>query len=369
MRTTDVMVIGGGVAGATTAFSLAQAGVRVTVIDADLQGSATAAGAGIVQPWGTATTGPLYGLQAAGAAHYATLLESLAELGAEQIGYDRCGGLVVDADSGALDVVERRVLDRVVTSAAAGQVSRLDPGQVRELFPPLAPDLAGLHMSGGARVDGRSLCRSLLTAVTRLGGSVVEGAAALACGDDGVLVMVDGQAWSAGAVVVAAGAWTDRLLAPFDIRVAVDPQRGQISHFRLDDVDTSRWPSISPIADHYMVAFGDSRIVAGATREVGSGFDPRVTAGGQQHVLTNALALAPGLAHATLIETRVGLRPLSADGLPVLGRVNGFDHLYVATGFGPVGLTIGPVCGHLMAQLITSGRTPDQLAPFTPRRP
>jgi D-amino-acid dehydrogenase len=67
------------------------------------------------------------------------------------------------------------------------------------------------------------------------------------------------------------------------------------------------------------LAFDESRVVAGATREVGTGFDYRVTAAGQAEVLSEALRIAPGLGVATVIETRVGFRPVSADGRPLLG--------------------------------------------------
>jgi D-amino-acid dehydrogenase len=173
--------------------------------------------------------------------------------------------------------------------------------------------------------------------------------------DGAARVVVDGTVRSPDAIVVAGGAWSRGLLDAVGIRLALEPQRGQIVHLCLDGVDTSGWPSISPIADHYMVAFDDSRIVVGATRETGSGFDVRVTAGGQHQVLTNALAVAPGLRDATVLETRVGLRPMASDGLPILGAVDGFASLYVATGFGAIGLTIAPFCGDRLSRMILSG--------------
>ena len=114
-----------------------------------------------------------------------------------------------------------------------------------------------------------------------------------------------------------------------------------------------------------MVAFDDSRVVVGATRETGSGFDRRVTAAGQRHVLANALALAPGLADATLIETRVGLRPLSDDGRPIVGELE--EGLYLAAGYGPIGLTIAPYTGAQIAELILDGGSSFDLSPFAPR--
>ena len=94
--------------------------------------------------------------------------------------------------------------------------------------------------------------------------------------------------------------------------------------------------------------FAAGRVVVGATREAEAGFDPRVTAAGQQQVLANALSVAPGLADATLLETRVGLRPAAADGVPTVGPVTA--RVSVITGFGPAGLTLGPAAGDALAR-------------------
>jgi D-amino-acid dehydrogenase len=362
----DVVVLGGGVAGASAAFSLARAGARVTIVDASHAGRATAAGAGIVQPWASATSGSLYDLYAAGAAHYPVLIDQLTDAGVTDIGFRRSGGLVVDADGAALDQVEQRVRQRSSTAPLIGTVSRVDTRQARALFPPLAEGLDGLHISGGARVDGRRLCTGLLSGVVRLGGTLVDGHASLQLTDHAVRIVVDGRTLSSDAIVVAGGAWTRHLVEPIGTRLELEPQRGQLVHVRLEGVETSTWPSIVPLADHYMVAFDDSRIVVGATRETGSGFDARITAGGQRQVLENALALAPGLRDATVIETRVGLRPMAPDGRPIVGRVAGFESLYVATGYGAIGLTIAPFCGDRLSRMIMAGEPARELEPFAP---
>jgi D-amino-acid dehydrogenase len=148
---------------------------------------------------------------------------------------------------------------------------------------------------------------------------------------------VDGQLVPADAVVVAAGAWTNAFLRPAGVDVRVAPERGQIVHLRLDAGDTGSWPVILPAGSgHYLLAFDDSRVVAGATREPGAGFDARVTAGGLDEVLTEALAVAPGLASATHLETRVGLRPAGPDPRPLLGGVPaGYGRDFTTSGLLP----------------------------------
>jgi D-amino-acid dehydrogenase len=359
----EVVVVGSGVAGASTAFALARSGAHVTIVDAGHLGQATAAGAGILQPWSTSTDGPVYDLYAAGAAYYPTLLGQLADAGVPDIGYRRVGSLVVDSDHAQLDGVEQRVRRRAAQAADVGTVERLDPGAATALFPPLAPGLGAVHVGGGARVDGRRLRDGLLSATQRLGAELVAAEAVLT---DEPEVRVAGRRVAADAVVLAAGAWTNRMLEPVGGSVPIVPQRGQITHLLLRGVDTSGWPSVLPLGKHYLVPFDEGRVVVGATRETGSGFDPRVTAAGLHEVLTEALEIAPGLADATVLETRVGLRPLGDGQQPVIGALPGRPSLFVNAGFGASGLTMAPVVGAALAQQILGDEPSVDLAAFAP---
>jgi len=170
-------------------------------------------------------------------------------------------------------------------------------------------------------------------------------------------------------VVAATGAWTASFVEPAGVKVRVVPQRGQIMHIGLESAGTGSWPVVLPsAAGHYMLAFGDSRVVAGATREPDAGFDARVTPGGLSEVLANALSVAPGLAGGTHLETRVGLRPASPDGRPLLGAVPGVDGLIVATGLGANGLTAGAYAGSIAARLALGLPPALDLWPFDPLR-
>jgi D-amino-acid dehydrogenase len=169
-------------------------------------------------------------------------------------------------------------------------------------------------------------------------------------------------------VIVTAGAWADRVLRPVGVNLPVEPQRGQIVHLRLEGVETKDWPVVLPTGSHYIVPFDSGRVVAGATRESGAGFDYRVTASGQAEVLSEALRIAPGLGAATMIETRVGFRPAGAETRPLLGWVRGIEGLAVGNGLGAAGLTIGPFAGRLLADLVTGQGGLMDLAPFDPMR-
>ncbi|MEV0995135.1 FAD-dependent oxidoreductase [Nonomuraea sp. NPDC050202] len=361
-----VIVIGGGIAGASAAFALARRGAAVTVVDSGEAGQATAASAGIIAPWASAVEGPFYDLYAAGAAYYPEVIGLLAEAGVERTDYRRTGELLVHEDPARLDeaqaLVEARARD---AGGIVGEVRRIGNDEVRALFPVLADTLEGVFVPGGGRVDGRTMRDALLQGAVHHGARQVRGRARLRP-QGPPLVEVDSGVLEADAVLVASGAWANELLEPRGLRLAVEPQRGQITHLRLDGVDTSGWPSVHPLSHHYMVAFDDSRVAVGATRETGSGFDARVTARGQWQVLSDALRIAPGLADATLIETRVGLRPLPSEQVPIAGPLPGEDGLHVVTGFGAAGLTMAPFTGDALARSILDGTTVPELAPFAP---
>ncbi|GHJ25096.1 NAD(P)/FAD-dependent oxidoreductase [Streptomyces albus] len=383
-----IVVVGAGIVGAAAAYELARAGAETVLVDAAHEGRATSAGAGIICPWTNRDKDPL---ATTGAAHYPELLAALAEDGQGDVGYRKVGALVLlpqDAAEAA------RVRDRVTAHVAAaaphaGEVTTVDAAEARRLFPALAPgdghpdgaappgaghdggfSGTALHLSGAARLDGRSMRDALVAAAGRHGLRTVTGTAELEADGGRVRgVRVAGELLGADAVVAAAGAWSPALLEPHGVRVPVVPQRGQIVHLRLPGADTAHWPVVLPLTGHYLLTFDDSRVVVGATREEGTGFDHRVTAAGLAEVLGHALAVAPGLATATHVETRVGFRPASPDGRPLLGAVPGLDGLVVANGLGAEGLTAGPWTGTLAARLALGRPVPLDLSPFAPDRP
>jgi D-amino-acid dehydrogenase len=363
------IVIGSGILGASAAYHLACEGVEVVLADRADDGRATAAGAGIVCPWGSPIEdAPSYALLAGGARYYPQLVAALAEDGESDLGYAQVGGLYVP-DPHELDAVERRVRTRAIDWPEAGRIERLSAADAQALFPPLRADQPALFVSGGARVDGRRVAAALQRAAIRRGVRVVAGSAELVpAGSRAAGVRVGSEALEGDAVIVAAGAWAPDLLAPLGVRLAVAPQRGQIVHLRQPGTDTSRWPVLMPLSSYYLLAFEDSRVVIGATREFNSGFDYRLTAAGVAEVLNAGLAVAPGLAAWTLHEIRIGFRPLAQDFRPMLGPLAGFDNVLVGNGLGPSGLTMGPFAGKLLAAAALGRPSELALEAFAPLR-
>jgi D-amino-acid dehydrogenase len=122
---------------------------------------------------------------------------------------------------------------------------------------------------------------------------------------------------------------------------------------------------VSPLHDHYMVAWPGGRVACGATHD-DVGIDPRVTVEGVREIIDRALSVAPGLADATLLEVRVGLRPISTTGIPLLGALPGRPGGFVATGHGASGLTYGPWGATAVADLALGADSDIDLTPFAP---
>lgn len=366
-----LVVVGGGVVGAASAYTAAGLGAEVVLVDADFPGQATSAGAGIICPWSSHVTDQVwYAFACAAARKYPALVDELTDaIPGADVSYKQVGALMVTADADQAERESERLQAGQAAAPEMGKIGVLEPAEASELFPPLRAGSAAVHVSGAARVDGRRLRAALIRAALSKGAVVMAGRAELKVRAGNVTgVDVEGQLLPADAVVAAAGAWTAALVEPLGLTVRVTPQRGQIVHLRMGSADTSRWPVVLPASSgHYLLAFDDSRVVAGATRETGSGFDARVTAGGLDEVLTEALAVAPGLAAASHIETRVGLRPAGPDILPLLGPA-GIGGLVVATGLGASGLTLGPLTGATAARTALGADQAVDLTPFDPLR-
>jgi D-amino-acid dehydrogenase len=369
-----VVVVGEGIVGASTAYHLARTGIDVTTVDASRDGQATAAGAGIVSPSGTTSQLPEFNqLMAESFSHYEWLIPQLTEEGESDTGFETVGELLV-----ALDDVEDKLLDDARHIAeqrhadgvrGIGEVELVDMQTAKRMFPALSDIPRALHIPGAARLDGRKLRLALLGAAEKHGLTRISGEAELLAENGDVSgVTVGGRSIESDAVVVAGGAWSNNLLGAIGFEVPVEPQRGQIAHISVPETETSAWPILATFQRHYILTFPRNRVVAGATREDGSGFDYRMTAGGVAEVLESGFSIASGLRSATLEEVRIGFRPKSVDGLPILGKVPGQERLYLATGHGPAGLSLGAHSGAMVADLILGNEISFDLEPYSPTR-
>jgi D-amino-acid dehydrogenase len=356
--TYDTIVIGGGVVGASVAYHLAREGAKILLVDNRDVGRATDAGAGIIAAETSGATLPpaWYPLSLQSGIYYPELIQALKEADAGDTGYSVCGELIVAADEDELEAYEQkkqvvfeRQRQRGLPSDA--DLHEVSPDEARDLFPPLKTVLKALYFRGCARVDGRLLAAAMLNAAhkhgldeqnTRVDELLIENRRIVG-------VRVGADRIYGGKVIIAGGAWSSAFGEQLGCAIYVEPQRGQILHMRLDNPATGDWPVVDAFHGHYLVCWPDGRVVAGATRETGTGFVPQTTIAGVREVIDEALRVAPGLSEAVLGEIRVGLRPRTIDSLPVMGGVPGVEGIYLATGHGASGLQLGPFSGKLAA--------------------
>jgi glycine oxidase len=354
----DVLIIGGGVIGLTTAYYLAQAKVRVHVVDkGDFGRQASWAGAGIIPPAHPdhART-PFDRLRALSCSLYPSLSQELRERTRLDNGYVVCGGI---------EVVEEREVPDVEEWGGEGVTYRaLNRDAIRALEPDLAPEInRAYHLPEMAQVRNPRHLKALLSGCDALGAQLTP-----YCGVHEILtrgsrigaVQTDHGMFEAGQFLVAAGAWTDALLKQVGWQPGVRPVRGQIALLNTGV------PRVRPILLHgkrYLVPRPDGRVLVGSTEE-DAGYDANPTAGAVAELLAFANALVPAWAKARLERCWAGLRPGSPDGWPYLGGVPGWDNLYLAAGHFRSGLQLSPGSGFVMKELLL-GQTPSlPLEPF-----
>jgi len=374
--TYDVVVVGGGLVGTALAYELAGLGAEVVLVDRHHTGRATDAGAGILSPETTWNPdGGCFSFGLAAAAHYRTLISRLADDGAPDTGYAECGLLLVASEPGEDDWFASQA--QLALTRSPDVVSEVSPEQARALFPPLGQMRRALHNPVAARIDGRLITAALTEAALRRGVRRLEATVtAFRCRGDRVIgIDSDAGALSCGAVAVAGGAWSPAFGDQLAVAIAVEPVKGQIVHMQLPDPadagtgaggsgDSGRWPIVAPVFHHYLVAWPGGRVACGGTYEPDAHFDHRPTVAGLAELLQGCLTLAPGLGPATVLDVRVGLRPVSADGLPVLGPVPGWQNVHLVTGHGTEGLLLGPYSAALVAGCLLGQPVPTELRPF-----
>ncbi len=347
----DVIVVGGGVIGCSTAYHLARAGVRTLVLERGrlgAQASSAASGVLSVAPG----PHPYARLGRESLALFHKLAGELQEAGGVDMELAECGELTVAASEGAATEL-RAWVER--HNELGGSARWLDRQAVHELEPELAPGvLGGMLVPEVCRVNNQRLSEAFARAAMRLGAVFRQGVEVLGLPRQGQRVMgvrLYDQDLHAGHVVLAAGSWTRPLAALAGVDIPVRPVRGQ--NLNLQPVSGG----IKTVINAGMGLFvprNDGSIIAGVTIEE-AGYDARVTAEGVRSILETAIAVLPSLRGATLNWAIAGLRPGSPDDMPILGPVPGVDGLAVASGHYRNGILLSAITGHLIASHITGG--------------
>ena len=247
------------------------------------------------------------------------------------IEYRRCGTLEVAADAAAPCASGAGEWLRSMAS-----IARVPAVGVTRLEPAMGGTEGALLVPSHGYVRAAQLTAALLAAARRSGAVVhserrVEN---IAFEGDDVMVTAGDTSYRAGTLVIAAGSWSGPLGA-----TAVKPVRGQLLQLRWTGPAITRvlWSD-----GCYIVPWVDGTLLVGATVE-DVGFDERVTAGGVQALLSAASALLPGVRGATFVEARVGLRPATPSGLPIIARSAEHPSIVFATGHYRNGILLAPL--------------------------
>lgn len=165
------------------------------------------------------------------------------------------------------------------------------------------------------------------------------------------------------AVVIASGAELNRLAEPFGVRQVVHAGRGY--SFSVPCEILPRGPVYFPAQRVACTPLGERLRVAGMMefRRHGEPLDPRRI----EAIVEATAPLFRGVDLSQRQDEWVGSRPVTADGLPLIGRTNA-SRVFVAGGHGMWGITLGPATGELLAEQIVTGTTPEELKPFDPLR-
>lgn len=359
----SVIVIGGGILGASTAYHLAKQNVKVTLIDRQDLGQASAAAAGIICPWiSQRRNKKWYALVRNGAKYYKQLVKELEDLGETSTGYKQVGAIALQNDAKKLQKMLERAIEKREEAPEIGDLKILSPDETKSLFPLISEDFSSLYVGGAARVDGCAMRDALVSAAKKLGAEIIHGDAQLLDGN----VFVNGSQLKADKIILTAGAWGNEIPTKLGVNMKVSFQKAQIMHFHIEDENTGDWPVVLPPSNQYLLTFDHGKVVAGSTYEENTGYDIRVTEEGKRELLENSINIAKSLENAEVKEVRVGFRPYTPEFLPVIGNLPGFATIYFANGLGASGLTAGPFVGAELARLALGHETVLDISAYAP---
>jgi glycine/D-amino acid oxidase-like deaminating enzyme len=361
----DVAVIGGGIVGVAGAAHLAAAGRRVVLVErAELGAGASGRNSGVVQhPFDPV----------------------LVDLHLETVDLYRAleGVDLPAAPAGLLSVTHdvegvARLARQLAVTHPHLRPTFIPPGESRRIEPSLAPGVAACRLDIGYPVGPAAATRAYGDQARRLGVEVRLGLGARPWMDRGHaagITLDDGTRIAVGDVVVAAGPWSPALVDPSGawrpirpvwgvvVPVALDPPPAHV----LEEAEISIEPGAAEASDEAGLAF--SLVTAAGVSSLGSTFlaeepDPAALV---PSIVARGARFVPAVSQASRGAVRVCARPASLDGRPLIGQVPGIDGLWIASGHGPWGISTGPACGRLFADLV-AGRWAAPPAALDPAR-
>jgi glycine oxidase len=361
----DVIIVGGGVIGLSIAVELAGQGVAVAIVEqGDFGREASWAGAGILPPGSLqAARTPEARLRGLSYSLWPDWAESLEAESGVETGYSRSGGL--ELRIGASDELAEEI--RVWRSEEV-RVEELSADEARELEPRLAPEIgAAYHLPDLGQVRNPRLLKALLAVCAERGVRMLPGTPVVGFEERGgriTALRTQNGSLTAGRYCVAAGPWSRTVLESLGVQISVHPVRGQIVLLSQLPRQFTRVLQVGP---RYVVPRADGQVLIGATEEH-VGFLKANTASAVRDLIAFATNLVPALSAASFERAWSGLRPGSADGVPYLGQVGGYENLFIAAGHFRSGLQMSPGTARLMRQALLDQEIEFELDPFSCER-
>jgi D-amino-acid dehydrogenase len=413
----DVVVIGGGVIGACVAAALAKRGAAVTLLERQPEvcppESAVYANCGLLVPseveplahpgalgqglrWMLDGTSPFYIKPRASlalarwlwlfrracapevaqahapllfelSAASAVLHDELAADGGEAWHYRRNGWLSVYETASGFEAACEEAAE-VGALGVPGEV--LTAAEVRERAPQIRPGsvAGGVLTPIDGHMDPTAFTRALAARAAEAGATVVTGAEAYGfdmSSDTVRAVRTTRGAFAADQVVIAAGAWSQPLARELGLGLPIEPAKG----YSIDVAAPDGLPDL-PICvgePHVVITPLGDTLRLGSTLEM-SGWDMRIRPRRLTHLRRAAARVLGVPEDAPARQVWRGPRPLTPDGLPVIGRSPRHDNVVLATGHCMLGLSLGPVTGKLVAEVCAGEAPSHDLEPLRPDR-
>ncbi len=351
----EIVIVGAGVVGLTTALKLAERGVSVTLLDRQQVGrEASWAGAGMLPPGNPAhAVTPEARLRSYSHGLWPEFAADLVDRTGIDTGYHICGAIEVCSH----DQQDEFQQHDAQWLSEGIRVERLSGPEIQRHV----ADMHGrfenaIFLPDFAQVRNPRYLKALKAACLQRGVEILEHVHALDIRqrEDRISeVRIGARTLQFDKICLAAGAWSASLLQPFGVSIPVKPVRGQIVQLQLP---AQPFRCVIELGRRYLVPRRDGLVLIGSTEE-DAGFAKHTTTEGVAGLLDFAKSLVPALAHAEVVHTWAGLRPGSPDELPLLGPVPGFTNLFIGAGHFRSGLQMSPATGTILADLML-GQTP-----------
>jgi glycine oxidase len=359
-----IAVIGGGIVGAFAAWFAARAGARVTVIERDHVGDhASGNNPGGLNPlYGPGIPVPLATL----ALESFQLHQRCAEEGAFVVTPQTKRRLNLAADDGA-DADALRQLELTYNSTPGFSATRLSRRELLECEPRLTPSVThGVLAEGDMHVEARGYTVAVASAVEGKG-STTRHTLATGLETEGrrvVAVRTASGRVPCDAVVVATGPWSTGPAAWLGVTLPIVPVKGELLLAEVPGGSVALDIVCRSVAVYRV---DGARALIGGTEE-SVGFDEGCTATARDALLEGAARILPSLARAKAIGHSAGLRPVTPDGIPIIGLAAGWENACLALGGGRKGMLFGPAMGKAAVDLLLEGSTDLPIDPCSPER-